>query len=996
MLLDAQLNTILVFPEKKERVRLVIDQKNIEILLSGNMAFQDFYRNDKDHRIYLKVLIPIIDSHSSNRLAAVLALRISPEDNIFPIIKKWPTPSRTSETLIIRREGNEALFLNDLKFHSDAALNLRIPLVNKDVPAVKAALGQTGIVEGLDYRGIPVIADVRAVRNSPWFIIAKMDMEEMNAPLRERLWMMVILIGALLGSVGACVGLVWRRQIGRFHREQYKAAETLRNSEERYRRLFEAARDGILILDAETGMITDVNPFLIEMLGYSHEVFLGKKIWELGLFKDIIANREKFLELQLKEYIYYESLPLETINGQTINVEFVSFVYRVNQCKVIQCNIRDITERKRVEEAVLASEARYRSYIEATGQIGWVTNANGEVEEDVPSLRKFSGQTYEEAKGSGWAKAIHPDDLERTLQVWNNAVATKSFYEIEYRMRRHDGVYPYLLTRGFPIFREDGSIREWVGTCIDITERKRAAQELQERDARYKTLVENIPQKILMKDRNYMWVSINENLARDFGRRPEEVVGKMDVDLFTPELAAKYHSDDVRIMESGKTEELEEKYMVAGKETWVNTIKTPVRDKNGDIAGLLGIFWDITERKRAEEEIKRLNDGLEESVKQRTIQLHDALELNRKIINTSSLGIFACREDGPCIIANPAVARISGASVDQMLKINFRELDSWKKNGLFSKVEIALQTQEEQMEEIHLTTAFNRDAWINYYITTFRSEGKLHFLMTVENITKRKLAEQEREVLVQQIQQRSSLLEAANKELEAFSYSVSHDLRAPLRHVNGFVELLGKQFQAEMSEKGRHYLDTITDSVHQMGVLIDDLLNFSRSGRVDMRESTFEMNQIVKEVSEQIRQDNSQRVIEWSIAQLPSVHCDNAMLHLVWENLLSNAVKFTCKRKKASIEIGVHEEDKEFVFFVRDNGVGFDMRYAQKLFGVFQRLHSASEFEGTGVGLANVRRIIMRHGGRTWAEAELEDVPAGKAGGATFYFTLPRHNKEKP
>ena len=864
MLLDAQLNTILVFPEKKERVRLVIDQKNIEILLSGNMAFQDFYRNDKDHRIYLKVLIPIIDSHSSNRLAAVLALRISPEDNIFPIIKKWPTPSRTSETLIIRREGNEALFLNDLKFHSDAALNLRIPLVNKDVPAVKAALGQTGIVEGLDYRGIPVIADVRAVRNSPWFIIAKMDMEEMNAPLRERLWMMVILIGALLGSVGACVGLVWRRQIGRFHREQYKAAETLRNSEERYRRLFEAARDGILILDAETGMITDVNPFLIEMLGYSHEVFLGKKIWELGLFKDIIANREKFLELQLKEYIYYESLPLETINGQTINVEFVSFVYRVNQCKVIQCNIRDITERKRVEEAVLASEARYRSYIEATGQIGWVTNANGEVEEDVPSLRKFSGQTYEEAKGSGWAKAIHPDDLERTLQVWNNAVATKSFYEIEYRMRRHDGVYPYLLTRGFPIFREDGSIREWVGTCIDITERKRAAQELQERDARYKTLVENIPQKILMKDRNYMWVSINENLARDFGRRPEEVVGKMDVDLFTPELAAKYHSDDVRIMESGKTEELEEKYMVAGKETWVNTIKTPVRDKNGDIAGLLGIFWDITERKRAEEEIKRLNDGLEESVKQRTIQLHDALELNRKIINTSSLGIFACREDGPCIIANPAVARISGASVDQMLKINFRELDSWKKNGLFSKVEIALQTQEEQMEEIHLTTAFNRDAWINYYITTFRSEGKLHFLMTVENITKRKLAEQEREVLVQQIQQRSSLLEAANKELEAFSYSVSHDLRAPLRHVNGFVELLGKQFQAEMSEKGRHYLDTITDSVHQMGVLIDDLLNFSRSGRVDMRESTFEMNQIVKEVSEQIRQDNSQRVIEWS------------------------------------------------------------------------------------------------------------------------------------
>ena len=859
MLLDIQLNTILVYPENKERVRLEIDQTNIEILLSGNMAFQDFYRNDKDQRIHLKVLVPILDSHSSNRLVAVLVLRISPEEYLFPLIKKWPTPSRTSETLIIRKDGSDALFLNDPKFHSDAVLNLRIPLAGNDAPAVKAALGQTGIVEGLDYRGVPVIADVRAVPNSPWFIVAKMDMEEMNEPLKERLWMTIILIGALLGTAGAGVGLAWRRQLGRFHREQYKAAETLRNSEERYRRLFEAARDGILILDAETGMITDVNPFLIEMLGYSHEVFLGKKIWELGLFKDIIANREKFLELQLKEYIRYECLPLETINGQTINVEFVSYVYLVNQCKVIQCNIRDITERKRVEEAVLASEARYRSYIDATGQIGWVTNANGEVEEDVPSLRKFSGQTYDEAKGSGWAKTIHPDDLERTLQVWNNAVATKSFYEIEYRMRRHDGVYPYLLTRGFPVFREDGSIREWVGTCIDITERKLAAQELQERDARYKTLVENIPQKILMKDRNCIWVSINENLARDFGLRPEEVVGKMDTDLFTPELAAKYHSDDVRIMETGKTEELEEKYMVAGKETWVNTIKTPVRDKNGDIVGLLGIFWDITERKRAEEEVLELNVDLEHRVLQRTVQL-----------------------------------------------------------------------------------------------------------------------------------------ELANKELEAFSYSVSHDLRAPLRHVNGFVELLGKQFQTELSEKGWHYLDAITDSVHQMGVLIDDLLNFSRSGRADMRESTFEMNQVVKEVTEQIRQDNPGRDIEWTIAQLPSVHCDNAMLHLVWENLLSNAVKFTSKRKKASIEIGVQEEDKEFVFFVRDNGVGFDMRYAQKLFGVFQRLHSAAEFEGTGIGLANVHRIITRHGGRTWAEAELENLPDGKAGGATFYFTLPKHNEEKP
>jgi PAS domain S-box-containing protein len=485
-----------------------------------------------------------------------------------------------------------------------------------------------------------------------------------------------------------------------------------------------------------------------------------------------------------------------------------------------------------------------------------------------------------------------------------------------------------------------------------------------------------------MKDLNYRWISINENLARDFGFSPEEVVGKLDRDLFSDELADKYHADDVRIITTGKTEELEEKYMVDGKESWVNTIKTPVRDNNGEIMGLLGIFWDITARKLAEEEIRRLNDELEETVKQRTSQLQDTLEFNQKIIDTSSLGIFACREDGPCIIANSAVAKISGASVDQMLKINFRKLDSWKKNGLFRKVETAFKTREEQRAEIHLTTVFGKDAWIYYYITTFTSGGKLHFLMTVDDITERKLAEIEVKGYQDHLEEQTAKLEASNKELESFSYSVSHDLRAPLRHVSGYVELLNKRFQSELSEKGRHYLDSIADSVHVMGMLIDDLLQFSRSGRTEMRQSDLDMNEIVKEVIESLHKDNPDREIEWVKVKLPSVCGDEAMLRLVWINLLSNAVKFTRTRKKARIEIGVRREKKELVFFVRDNGVGFDMQYAQKLFGVFQRLHPTEEFEGTGIGLANAQRIVLRHGGRIWAEAEPDK-------GAVFYFSIP-------
>lgn len=235
-------------------------------------------------------------------------------------------------------------------------------------------------------------------------------------------------------------------------------------------------------------------------------------------------------------------------------------------------------------------------------------------------------------------------------------------------------------------------------------------------------------------------------------------------------------------------------------------------------------------------------------------------------------------------------------------------------------------------------------------------------------------------------EKRASELIIANKELETFSYSVSHDLRAPLRHINGYVDLLLNRFYDSLPEKGRHYLDNIADSSRQMGTLIDDLLQFSRIGRQEKRLLNFDMNMVFQEVLASIKKDNPERNIEWRLAALPQVYGDQALLHLVWKNLLGNAVKFSRTREKSIIEIKYLDENNEFIFSIHDNGVGFDMQYAQKLFGVFQRLHSTEEFEGTGIGLANVQHIISRHRGRTWAEAEPDK-------GATFYFSLPK-NKE--
>lgn len=237
--------------------------------------------------------------------------------------------------------------------------------------------------------------------------------------------------------------------------------------------------------------------------------------------------------------------------------------------------------------------------------------------------------------------------------------------------------------------------------------------------------------------------------------------------------------------------------------------------------------------------------------------------------------------------------------------------------------------------------------------------------------------------LEHRVAERTAQMEAINRELESFSYSVSHDLRAPLRHINGFADLLHQQNRAQLDDSGRHYLDIISRSARQMGTLIDDLLVFSRMGRAELKLELVPMDQLVAETLSSMADEFKERNIVWDIGPLPEVTCDRSMFRQVWLNLFSNAVKYTRHRDPARITVRCRQNSfAEWEFMIQDNGAGFDMRYVGKLFGVFQRLHLAEEFEGTGIGLANVHRILLRHGGRVWAEGTVDQ-------GATFYFALP-------
>ncbi len=337
---------------------------------------------------------------------------------------------------------------------------------------------------------------------------------------------------------------------------------------------------------------------------------------------------------------------------------------------------------------------------------------------------------------------------------------------------------------------------------------------------------------------------------------------------------------------------------------------------------------------------------------------------NKKVLELTQLNQTEQTADSAKTIFDPDIA--------DYLERADQEILSGHSNRIELEYKVKIDGQDKWLNDIKFALKLNDGT---------KGVGGLAF-----DITDRRKAEIEirrlNSELEQRVIERTAQLEASNKELEAFSYSVSHDLRAPLRYINGYVDLLNNRFREALPDKARHYLDTITNSSKQMGTLIDDLLQFSRIGRQDMLQVAINMMVLVNEVFEIIKPDIINRNISWTVAELPEVFGDYSLLKQVWINLLGNAVKFTRNKDTAEIEVGFTQEADHWVFFVRDNGVGFDMKYAHKLFGVFQRLHSPANFEGTGIGLANVQRIVHKHAGRVWVEAQ-PDI------GATFYFTIP-------
>ena len=408
-----------------------------------------------------------------------------------------------------------------------------------------------------------------------------------------------------------------------------------------------------------------------------------------------------------------------------------------------------------------------------------------------------------------------------------------------------------------------------------------------------------------------------------------------------------------------------------GSYRWIYTLADVSRDEAGKPVRMLGCHIDITDRKQAEEAL-------------RASERHF-----RQVTETLPQLVWTCGGDGQCDYLSPQWVNYTGIGEAEQLRDGWlRQVHPADREHVHRQWWATAATGGNLEVEFRIRRHDGVYRWFRTLAVSFRDEaGKVvRWFGTNTDIDDMKRAEEEirglNAELEQRVRQRTAQLEAVNRELETFSYSVSHDLRAPLRHVQGFVGMLERELGSGLSDRGRHFLRTIVDASRDMAALVDDLLSFSRMGRQSMQESTVRLDGLVREVQRILGPATVHRRIDWRVAALPTVMGDPAMLRLVLANLLDNAVKYTRSRDPAIIEIGsAGMEEGRVILFVRDNGVGFDPQYAQKLFGVFQRLHASSEFEGTGIGLANVRRILSRHGGRVWAESEPDR-------GASFYFTL--------
>ncbi len=648
----------------------------------------------------------------------------------------------------------------------------------------------------------------------------------------------------------------------------------------------------------------------------------------------------------------------------------------------------DISDRKQTEASLRQTQQRFETFMNYSPIAAYFKDEAGRYIYVNPMVERLWDRPLEEWVGQTDLD-LFPLKAAEKLQahdasVWETDQALEFLETAEHPDGRH-----YWISWKFPMIEPSGR-RLLAGISLDITEQKRTQEErdrlladLESQQQLLSAVLQQMPAGAVVAEAPSGRLVLMNHQVRDiFGISRNPLITLPNY-LQAPYLF--FHPDGrpyepaelplARSLETGEVIAAEEIEIHRADGTRVTVLANAGPIRNGDckIVAAVVTFYDITDRKQAQ------------------FALLESEQRFRTMADAAPVYIWLSGTDKLCYYFNKPWLEFTGRTLEEEMG------NGWVEGVHPDDLQFCFETYSNAFDlrqpfemEYRLRRYDGEYRWVlDRAVPRFSPDGQFEgYVGSCTDISDRKIYENEitrlNASLERRVQERTAQLEAANQELESFAYSVSHDLRAPLRHISGFVNLLRKRIEPSLDENSQRYLNIIAQSTRQAEELIDNLLAFSRMARLEMRFIKVDMNQLVQEVRQTLEIHSGDRKIIWDITPLTPVEGEPTMLRLVIQNLLDNAIKYTQRCESAEIAVGFDSSDQDYIFFVRDNGIGFDMRYAHKLFGVFQRLHSNPDFVGTGIGLANVRRIIHRHGGRTWAEGEVNI-------GATFYFSLPKN-----
>ncbi len=781
--------------------------------------------------------------------------------------------------------------------------------------------------------------------------------------------------------------------------ERKQSEEVLRESEERFRLFIEHAPAALAMFDREMRYLhlsrrwrSDYRMGERDMRGVSHYKMFPemperwKEVHRRALAGEVLRDENDHFERAdgSVKWLRWEVRPWRDGAGTIAGI--LAFT-------------EDITERKLADDTFHDSQEKLRLALDGArlGTWNWDLKT-GELVGSPLAFAMFGLPADTKFDFEIFLATLHPDDRTMVNDAMNRTLVEHVEYDVEYRCVWPDGTERWIAAKGRAYHNDAGENIRVGGIVFDVTDRRRALERLRESEERFQAMANGIPQLAWMAEADGHIFWYNQRWYDYTDTTFEQMEGWGWQSVHDPEVLPMVLERWNGSISRGEPFDMELPLRGAdGRFRMFLTRVMPLLDSEGCVTRWFGTNTDISEQKESQRQLAEQGQELARQAGE-LAKSGQALETQtiilQSVLDSIDEGLVAADENGKFILWNPAATRIVGMGAENVAP------GQWNTHYGVYLPDKSTPLPDEQNPlrralhgEVSAVEIFLRNPELEEGVWLEISGGPLKGkdgssrggVVAFRDITSKKAAELEirklNESLEERIAKRTEQLETANRELESFTYSVSHDLRAPLRHIMGFAGACLEEFGATLDPQALHYVQRIQDGTRRMGLLTDELLNLARTGQRSLRLQVTGLNAVVDEIILMLKAETEGREVEWKVGKLPSVECDPILVRQIFQNLLSNAIKYSRPRPHAIIEVGHTQQNDRPVIFVRDNGVGFNMQYADKLFGVFQRLHRDEDFEGTGVGLATVYRIVQKHGGRIWAESEVDH-------GATFYFTL--------